>query len=1526
MQRNKAIYSHRGMNQDISKSKRSPEFYYEANNIRITTTSNDTLGSVTIDKGNNIVFSLGTGTKYIIGATSIDKYIVLFATDNLGGDEIWKINEENSYEKEVIFSGNLNFSTNNYIEAIPSYENKTLQKVYWVDGVNPLRVINILKPPVEDYPELLDAVPFYNISQPRLESIGYGGLHTSGQIQYAYNLAIKNGQQTRVSPASELIPLVKQDGGGEVNEIVGQINNIVINNVDTKFDIIKVYAIKYTSYNQAPVVSLIAEEYINGITFRHKDDGKIIYNISMEELLFLGGNPFIPKTIESKKNRLILGNITENYFDINVGLTPEDEGYYDTRAFRFPKNTTETYIKEKNVSDKNDLKYLSGTDSVVFKDDEATPIPKEHDCITELDVKGLGEVIVTETSTIKPATTPYFQEYLKSNGSGVYYFEDLPDTLPEDAPRFVNIQMGFNNSSYSSISKMVLTDVEAHHSNFKSFIINQLNSLTGEDISITLDSSNNIRIVYFYPEGTEPAPEILTPSTSIKIYEQVEVTETTESMVSSEDGYFYLPNSSTFGAKGNNIKIEIVKKSLNNKYKVLKTNEIYRFGIEFFNAYGQVSQPHWICDLRTPSDGNFKSNDCLTLKVTLNNLNKLKTQGVVGYRVKRVERTDADKTIITQGIPNACIFQETFLHKLEDLQNEAGVPNTVKGKEFADDGHVKMPTPFIRGINQLNGEKGDDFNDPKPVARNAKDGGYVYSDWSSIVALSHGNPKLCQPVLDTGTGYDMDEGPNDWPFPEILRLASTKPELHNHNTYQETRLGLLYSPEILFLNPQFGNNLKIRATKKIVNKLEDCSTWAKQISTSNFTYGGDTKKIWTKEPETKYSVSVGDVIFDLKIRGKFNLFTSSENRDSAGKSDIHSQGMIGPAGGLTQRINKLHYYRKFNFESYANSNYESLKGNPRNVGAGEAGIVYNGEGEKYTFNNHLFELITDYNPFAQANPRNFRTIVTDLFASEIEDTNAPIISVNSIGNRCVPFLVGEDDKTLEEFIAPVAGVATAANNLRTELALVEIYRELSNQYGGDTYEARSNNSYIDIGNYSSLKGLNTATTQIDKPGDTYVTNFKFQRIANNLAQVENMKYTNFIEIVEVPIESSINNDYRHDLSVYGWDNNFQPSLADYHKYNRVYSQEPIATATSANPFTFEAIRHFNNKILATKVKTAGELIDSWTDVLINEELTLDGKYGELIKIISLPTVDLAFQEKAIAALQIQPRIQQVTNDGLGVELGTGQVLYDYTYFTTDSGCTNPRGVFKSPSAAYYVDSLNKSINRITGEGLQGLTSFHGLKSFMDGRFSDSYHKSINIHGAYDPINSDVYFIFKDDFALKFNEQTNSFTDFFPIEEANIMFKSKYSLYSSNNSKDIYKHFIGDVGSYYGSIKDSYITYIMNPNPHADCIFDNLQFKSELYSGDTDVYSTDGINFIVPIKSIQAWNEYQNTGEVDLVHGVNIARTFRDWNLWIPQPAGEMLSRMRGNWIKIKFKIDNTNNYRLVLHDIILTYTDNTTQL
>jgi len=119
------------------------------------------------------------------------------------------------------------------------------------------------------------------------------------------------------------------------------------------------------------------------------------------------------------------------------------------------------------------------------------------------------------------------------------------------------------------------------------------------------------------------------------------------------------------------------------------------------------------------------------------------------------------------------------------------------------------------------------------------------------------------------------------------------------------------------------------------------------------------------------------------------------------------------------------------------------------------------------------------------------------------------------------------------------------------------------------------------------------------------------------------------------------------------------------------------------------------------------------------------------------------------------------------------------------------------------------------------------------------------------------------------------------------------------------------GEYYGSVYDSYITLLTAPEPDIDCIFNNGEFKSEV--------SLNGVDqTLKTMTSLQCWNEYQDSHEINLVVGSNIQRKFRDWNFFIPRNYGT-LQRMRGQWLYIKLLFDNANNEKLILHDFIISY-------
>ena len=167
------LMTYKGMNQDISQSKFSNEFYFEGKNIRILATDSQSSASITNDKGNELVLTIPTpiidyDLKKIQYGTSILNYttnnintlspnqsqtqnlishaickdsIVLFTTDNNGFDCVWNLDK--SFNITLLYLRNLGFSINNPIQAISNYENDKIEKVYWVDGKNQMRFLNI---------------------------------------------------------------------------------------------------------------------------------------------------------------------------------------------------------------------------------------------------------------------------------------------------------------------------------------------------------------------------------------------------------------------------------------------------------------------------------------------------------------------------------------------------------------------------------------------------------------------------------------------------------------------------------------------------------------------------------------------------------------------------------------------------------------------------------------------------------------------------------------------------------------------------------------------------------------------------------------------------------------------------------------------------------------------------------------------------------------------------------------------------------------------------------------------------------------------------------------------------------------------------------------------------------------------------------------------------------------------------------------------------------------------------------------
>lgn len=1332
----------KGMNQDISKYKHPGEFYFEGNAIRVINTDEQTLYGVSNEKGNRLDVTLPaptvdstnnvirygdstvpfinspnneilnsdlpmtSGTQIIIGHAVTRNGVVILSTDNNNFDCIWLLDNiiEGAYNLSLLYCRSLGFSTARPIQALFNYENENIQKVYWVDGENQLRFINIehsvANGDTEELMDLnsssIDIVSDYSLSQPMLNSIVGGGVHRAGVIQYAYNLYRLNGSQTTISPLSELISLDNgATGGGALNEIVGSSPSMTIPRLDTNYTSIRIYSIKYTSFNETPAIALIEDSLIDSYTnYTFTDDGNNIRTLTLSEFLFLGGNPLVPRHIESKDSRLFAANLQDSAYRLEI----------DTRAYSHDSSGA-TRLYTGNVSYNNGV--LTGP-----------------------------------------------------------------------------------NQSFSAGTP-----------------ITDYNYLTGDD-AINPDY----------------------------------------------DTYRFQKNGTTIGGEGLYLSYEIVQQTESElegdlKYlKFFKDDEIYRIGIQFYNRLGQTTEVKWIADFKAPS-GNLAGNYNtlrVTLKTTaltayLNSLNLTDDTTPVGYKIVRAEREISDRTILCQGSLTGMMVQTTVDARNTGFWSNEGNRNAQSPRE------VKLPIPISRGFVTPSNE-------------------FVIFPTRNL-----------QPMNDSpGSGFDENRT-------EIY--ADADPDYKNQQSWQYTKLFQMHSPDILFnTGLSFSNNLNLN----VIGGVEHTSTnfWYQRIRTA------------TGEPRERYQAVNTNLVSN--ISGGFLHTTRLP----------FSQGLIGPNfdGERDGWMDQLMYNRRYhNFVEASNDTNFAIYGAPEITERGAGTNSYNGD-SNFRYTNSLQSIITDRRKESRNNNQD----------------EPAITSMNSFGERCLTIVEGvttneADKKTLEEL---------RPSNIQNfnGLLLAQITRPISyiynnGVYGGLSNENKSRTSYVEIGTYNDLT---VATTNIESPGDTFVQIFKCARISKTDTNVLRFDVAQLTEIIEFPVETTVNLQNRNDISLFEWDNTFQPRYDDYHQYNRVYSQDSNLVRRATDAVNVRRVNNFDTRIIASRLKIPNETIDSWTDFLENDTMDLDGKYGAINALVNTRDEIYALQDTAVARMSINPRIQTQGSDGVGIELGRGAILYDYNYLTTQSGTINKWSVHSSPTSFYYLDAINKSYMRVnTTVGVANLSDQFGMHStlqrdlLVNSIMQDNPLIGRGVVGGYDVVNGDSYMTVlqrDNNFTLRFSEKNNAFYSFHPYTPSRYINKGDIFITTSPDNNKLYTQGEGNYNEFYGQYHPSTITLLINPEADMDCVFNNIEYKSEAYINGVDQPGST-------LTHMTAWNEYQNTGRVQLILGrnSNLRRKFRKWKAIIARNQGTR-DRMRNPWLFLKLELDRNDNTRFVLHDIIINYT------
>lgn len=509
----------------------------------------------------------------LLGTCDCKDFVVAF-TKSRGYDYIYRIdNGDNSYGENIIpvrmlYKGHLRFKLDKPIETLFYLENQSIQKVYFIDGVNLPRVINIITPKerqgtlYKDFsPYLADTFSFYPTTKvlPKFSiSKNYNsqGKLPSGVIQYFVSYYYLNGGETNIVASSSVYDIDFETRGAKADEIGGCTFDITISNLDTSFDYVRVYSTIRTSDLGPLQLHIVGDYEITKDTKNSKisftDYGINQETLEAQQLFFIGGTPLIASTLTEKDNTLFLGNL-QSVSNI------------------IPENLKNSILKRNKFT---------------FNIDSNTSIP------VYFGLEGIYSTLSGYSTLLKKIPQGYTKTFYKEN-------KDTIVLLPDDIVKKYNINKSSTNITNSNAQDIYFTNY--HYKDSESTFLKNLDTQIG---------SKKYKCIH-----------------------------TGKNQFSS---YYDYSRQTLLG---------------HNAYKTFKGGEIYRFGIQFQNKYGQWTDALWLGD---KGCYYYPFRDTTTDQLMLNNAiylipNEVKSEaiksGFINYRLLMADPENVNgRKIAAQGV------------------------------------------------------------------------------------------------------------------------------------------------------------------------------------------------------------------------------------------------------------------------------------------------------------------------------------------------------------------------------------------------------------------------------------------------------------------------------------------------------------------------------------------------------------------------------------------------------------------------------------------------------------------------------------------------------------------------------------------------------------------------------------------------------------------------------------------------------------------------------------------------------------
>lgn len=1454
----------KGMTRDLTVSKFNPEFAYECKNIRITARDNSTLLTVTNERGNSelsILTSNGNPLQVLgtlIGYNVLNNYVTLFTTGDK--DRIYRLeNKQTYFEGKLLYEGNLNFNVNNPIENISVYENDNIQKVYWIDGLNQSRVINIVADSTVsgswndssfDFVQDLELKETVTVVRDDLAS----GSFSSGVIQYAFTYYNKYGQESNIFYTSPIQYISFASRGASPEEKVSNSFTITIANPDTRFDYIRVYSIHRASIDATPNVLNVVDLPINaanvraGETLTYTDNGTIGTSVDPTELLYVGGEEVVFGTMTQKDNTLFLGNadikrklvgpdIINSIKGGNISFNQRYVGNYVRTAGYYPyKNSL--YLGSKIKSFKYlewyrfgvQFQYKNGkwSEPIWINDAYNGPAsggmgygisPSYNGALTTVQASySLNSDIINKVVA---------QGFIRARGVVVY-----PTLIDREVvaqgilcPTVYNIGDRFGNSPFAQSSWFarpnLAFDIERNKSNW-----NGIGTLFGDYDKSKAAVISNKNVNLTIDPGTPSAKTILIDIVNKGAWAEFRHNKP-------------VPNNWE-----RNAEIQCIANTPAGPYTASKGSEL--------NSYTASHAEYFFVDqniltLHSPDiefDEGVQNLDSSGLK--------LRIVGVVPITANASE-IDIQTSTPANDTSKMGFYKETIgsennsYHGLKNLISGAFWFDKMTNMKNVDDDHGYTESFFVYAWHR-NGS----LNNQGPVTEGSRTAMLDKKKISNL-KFSSFSKYFNEPWL----AYKANDA---------THTGITGVSIFNSNEQSLVRIPAPANSNLGDLN-YYGNVDKVIAATRV----DDAYSL-----TFDFSDGPKTEEFNRKNgyPIVVTGVNTAESFAHQLFTGGTFPIQFVKRSDGATLTEV-------PNGTDAVRM--------------------KYKSTPHAVFA----LNYATDGRQIVMPTNRE---TDYTDYWNVNDANVTKGGVNHFfwnptAKSISESETQI-----------------SDGVFQDVISEYTSNLT--DNNYSYLYLAELYNDnITNRFGGQTEEAFENNIWLPGGEPINL--LNADGTPVSyasltyTEGDTFLERYDCLKTYSYTLEDQN----SVTEIVSFMCETRVNIEGRYDRNR-GQLNNLTMTPENFNKVNKVYSQKNnFFNYRGINHSKFN-LNYFPNTVTWTKEKQLGSIIDTWTNITMASTLDLDGDKGEVISLNTYNNEIFCFQRKGFSNILFNSRVQIPASDGMPIEITNGMKVSGKRYVSNTIGCSNKWSIVESPSGLYFIDNETNSMYLFNGE-VKSISDSLGMRQWVNENNTHINWNPVtyeNFRGFYDKNNNDVYFV-NNNWCLCYSELIGQFTSFMSYEKVPAMFNVGSEFYAFNNNK-LWQQFNGDYNMFFGQYKPYSITVVANADEPADKIFNTVEFRADAYDGDNlaptktydtlDVYNeyqhgrvtlTDLNERPSPLKrKFRIWR-------------ANIPRA----NTPINGIPANNRDRIRNTWAYVKLSTETPNTYRTVFHDMTIHY-------